>query len=83
MIEATQKWKKDKTVININVFLCECDGLMRLIGAAGCSHNSEYTYFYQCRTCKKVEASIFERPSSMYDPESMKAAGWKLVDNVR
>lgn len=81
MIEATIKWRKgrQKVTVQQNVFACDCGEIMRMIGGAGCSHDSDYTYFYQCDSCKRVESSSRCIESYTNNTDSFIAAGYKRV----
>lgn len=57
MKEVKLKWEKDGKTVEVYGFICECGGIPLNIGSAGCSHNQEFTYFYQCPNCKSVYLS--------------------------
>lgn len=73
---AEYKWRKtDKHTLKIEVYVCECGTDMTYIGFAGCAHDSDYTYFYQCRSCKTVGLSGYKHDRK----EEVEKAGYKLI----
>lgn len=65
--------------IKNSVLTCEDDGAdMRYVGSAGCPHDDNYTYFYQCTKCMKME-TVDSKPWG-YDKEEFEKAGWKLKE---
>jgi hypothetical protein len=75
MKTGTIKWKKGKVIVGIHAAICECGSVMSSIGSAGCSHNNEYTYFFQCPMCKIVDTT-----ETYIKSEDMEKYGWKKVD---
>ncbi len=77
------KWKNRKSVVTIDTPFCdECEGEMKYVGSAGCSHNDEFTYFIQCESCKKVETT-YSIPDSMRDiHKNLGSYGWKKVEEL-
>lgn len=77
MTEKTLEFRKETSIVGVRVPWCDYDQRqMTLVGSAGCSHASEYTYFYQCKGCKDVDSS--ERPmESSPGVEAMLEGGWK------
>lgn len=71
--------EKEESKINIQVFVCDCDTEMRKVGSAGCSHDSEYTFTYQCPSCKTIEMSEVIYPPYGNDRELFIKAGWVEV----
>ena len=57
MKEEIRVWKKDNNTIRQTLFLCDCGGELRNIGQAGCSHNDEWSNFFQCKSCKDMHIS--------------------------
>lgn len=71
------KWKKDKTIVSLNCYLCpECGEVLSDIGSAGCSHDECWTYFYQCGKCKLVLSSELSLTT-----EDMTQYGWKKLES--
>ncbi len=79
MIRKYLLWKKKDVELKTEMFVCECEGFMRLIGSAGCSHDESYTYFYQCDKCMKCQSS--DEPPRNHK-EEMEKAQWKCVGIV-
>lgn len=73
-------WKKEGTTVGQHVYACDCGETMRLIGSAGCDHDDDHTYFYQCRKCKDVQSASEHLP--YHSDLSFLEAGWKKVDEV-
>lgn len=72
-------FEKDGTKIDMDIFLCLCGEEMIFIGSAGCPHDSNYTYTYQCPVCKSIGMSDFSRPRSGFDRESLLKGKWKQI----
>lgn len=71
-------WEKEGTQIKREIEVCvDCGGDMFYVGSAGCSHNDEYTYFIQCKQCKKV--NIGDTYFRTNDYEDLSQYGWKKL----
>lgn len=69
------KWKKGKTIVPINCYLCpDCGEVLNNIGSAGCFHDEQWTYFYQCEKCKLVLLN-----NTSLGTEDMSQYGWTKV----
>jgi hypothetical protein len=78
MIRVTTKWKNGKNVMDVDSFGCECGGIMRLVGSAGCPHDENYTYFYQCEKCLKCQSDSYLLPRDTY--RDLELYGWKQIN---
>lgn len=76
MREAQSKWVKDKTEIDQTIYICDCGGEMKSVGSAGCAHDDNWTYFFQCVKCKNVESSGTDK--SRYGGE-LEQYGWTRI----
>jgi len=69
-------YTKEGQEIKNMVPTCEDDGAdMRYVGHAGCPHDDNYTYFYQCTHCMRMEA--VDRKPLGYNTKELEGAGWK------
>lgn len=51
-----QKGKGEKIVkIGFSFLICDCGARAIYKGYAGCSHDADTAYFYQCPSCKDIE----------------------------
>jgi hypothetical protein len=83
METAYVEWKKDKTIIKQDVYVCPSDGSpMRYIGGAGCSHDDNFEYFYQCEKCKYVHSSNMQKPRYSMSTADFEAGGWKRLTTL-
>lgn len=74
-IKTERKYKKEKSVITLTLFLCPCSGVVEDVGSAGCSHDDTWTYFGQCRLCK----SVFSQDYS-FEKDDPTKYGWVIVE---
>ncbi len=79
-IKKTLRFKKkgQPGFLNLDFLMCTCDHSMEEIGIAGCSHDSDYTHFYQCAQCKNL--ILLDYKFSANSLEEIKKAGWELID---
>lgn len=79
MLIGNVEWEKQGTVVRVGTPVCDCGSFMRLVGSAGCPHDSEYTYFLQCPTCKTLETTDHLPQCFSTTHQGMEEAGWKPV----
>lgn len=71
------KYKHGKSVVSVKRYACENDeAVMEEIGSAGCAHDGDFTYFFQCPVCKTISTSY-----SGYRDKDLEDYGWKKVTN--
>ncbi len=61
--------------LTISTYECSCGGEIREVGNAGCTHDDDRTYFFQCKICKDVYTSGRLHSS----PKEYLEAGWEII----
>lgn len=77
MNEVDVKYRNGKQEISVKQFMCTCGGIMNYIDCAGCPHDDNWTYFYQCADCKILGTSPFQRNQG----EDLRKYGWEIITN--
>lgn len=70
-------WAKKGYKITQLALKCLCGEIANLIGSAGCNHDNNYTYTYQCPNCKTIK--MCDRIIERQDDKSFIEAGWKKL----
>lgn len=64
-------WKQGKQKTFTIEHICDCGSEVDYCGSAGCAHEGDITYFYQCKKTGRV-ISCYSRPA-----EDLSIFGWK------
>ncbi len=70
-------YKKEKTKIDFNFLVHSCGTIASLIGSAGCPHDSNWSYIYQCSACKDI--AVWDYRVEQNSHEILEGAGYKQV----